>query len=272
VTCVPPTPTPEAARSQGPFLLTQLSAVQSKHGHNRAHIASCAVTRYWKLMLITRKLLLAIAGILLGGRPALQASFSTSVMVLGYIVHQRASPFLQVNNSSTRDHGVAAKLVLRQAAGTHFSPGATLPGSSDSSQLISSSLKRASTAAMAAAGASSPCKDAPHVVGSTRDRLQQRVQAIARPKATSPSGALSVAPKSTMAFFNADYNLFESAFLINSVSARAFPPTLSESLPASCIGEAMEYGWGRERCCARTSTSRHYHLVGSRFGVQWWWE
>ena len=175
-------------------------------------------------MLITRKLLLAIAGILLGGRPALQASFSTSVMVLGYIVHQRASPFLQVNNSSTRDHGVAAKLVLRQAAG------ATLPGSSDSGQLISSSLEHASTTAMAAAGASSPCKHLPHVVGSTRDRLQQRVQAIARPKATSTSGALSVAPKSSMAFFNADYNLFESAFLINSVSARAFPPP-SPSLP-----------------------------------------
>jgi hypothetical protein len=181
---------------------------------------STCVARYWKLVLITRKLLLAIAGILLGGRPALQASFSTSVMVLGYIVHQRASPFLQVNNT-TGDHGVAAELMVRQTAGTQFSP-ATAP--LGSSQLTSSPLRHPSTTVVAVVGAPPALRDdAPRAVtvtdglGSTRHRLQQRLQAMARPKASPPSGPLPLAPKSALAFLSADYNLFESAFLINSV-------------------------------------------------------
>ena len=65
-------------------------------------VSSCAVLycasqpncRYWKIVLIARKLSLALTAILLGYDASLQASVAASVLFISYILQQRLAPFL----------------------------------------------------------------------------------------------------------------------------------------------------------------------------------
>jgi hypothetical protein len=53
--------------------------------------------RFWKLVLIVRKLSLAMIGILIQSNSALQASLALAVMFASYIAQSRAQPFVRID-------------------------------------------------------------------------------------------------------------------------------------------------------------------------------
>ena len=73
-------------------------------------------SRYWKIVLIGRKLSLALAAILLSYDAALQAGVAASVLFMAYILQQRRSPFLV-------DDAARAQLELEEERGSSSTSG-----------------------------------------------------------------------------------------------------------------------------------------------------